>query len=236
MSTRLIVDKQEGLKESRTIGLAPQPAGLRMLASFFSYVFHPVFVPVYVVFFLVYVHPYFFAGFSPFNKVRTVGMSLVMYSLFPIVTVLLLKALDFISSIKLATQKDRVIPLIACGIWYAWICYVWWNNHKLSDGLSIPKEAVQFSLAVFLASWLGLMANIKIKISLHAISVGVMLAFIILLALSQGISFGMYISIAFLITGLVCTSRFIVSDHTPLEIYGGLAVGAGAMLVAAQFG
>ncbi len=163
-------------------------------------------------------------------------MSLVMYSLFPVVTVLLLKALDFISSIQLATQKDRIIPLIACGIWYAWICYVWWNNHKLTDGLSIPKEAVQFSLAVFLASWLALMANIRIKISLHAISVGVMLTFMVLLALSQGLSFGIYLSIALLITGVVCTSRFIVSDHSPQEVYGGLAVGMVAMLVASQFG
>ena len=163
-------------------------------------------------------------------------MSLVMYSLFPIVTVLLLKALDFISNIQLATQKDRVIPLVACGIWYAWICYLWWNNHKLNDGLSIPKEAIQFSLAVFLASWLALMANIKIKISLHAISVGVMLTFIVLLALSQGLSYGIYISAALLITGVVCTSRLIVSDHSTLEVYSGLAVGMVAMGVASQFG
>jgi len=236
MNTRLVVDKQEGLKEFRPTGLAPQHPFVRVLARFFSYLFHPAFVPVYVVFFLVYIHPYFFSGFSSFDKVRTVGMSLVMYSLFPIVTVLLLKALDFISSIQLATQKDRVIPLIACGIWYGWICYVWWNNHKLSDGLSIPKEAVQFSLAVFLASWLALMVNIKMKISLHAISVGVMLAFIVLLALSQGLSFGIYISIALLITGVVCTSRFVVSDHSPQEVYGGLAAGVAAMLIANQFG
>ena len=44
-----------------------------------------------------------------------------------------------------------------------------------------------------------------------------------LLALTQSVSFGVYISVALLIAGLVCTARFIVSDHTQKEIYGGLA-------------
>jgi hypothetical protein len=63
-----------------------------------------------------------------------------------------------------------------------------------------------------------------------------MLTFIVLLALSQGLSFGIYISAALLITGVVCTSRLIVSDHSTQEVYGGLAVGVVAMLLASQFG
>lgn len=232
MDKRLVVDKQEGLKELTPLGLSPQPAAIRALARFFSYLFHPVFIPVYVVFFIVYIHPYYFVGYNPFDKFRLAMMSVVMYALFPIVTVLLLKGLGFISSVQLLTQKDRVIPLVACGIWYGWICYVWWNNHKLSDGLSVPWDAVKFTLAVFLASWFALMANIKMKISLHAIAVGVMLTFVILIALSQTLSFGVYISIALLITGIVCTSRFVVSDHKPQEVYGGLLAGAVAMLLA----
>lgn len=232
MNTRLIVDKQEGLKELKPIGLFPQPEPIRWVARFFSYLFHPVFIPVYVVFFLVYIHPYYFVGYSSFDKLRVAMMSLVMYGLFPVVTVLLLKALDFISSIQLHTQKDRIIPLIACGIWYGWICYIWWNNHKLHDGLSVPKDAVRFTLAVFIASWFALMINIKIKISLHAIATGVMLTFMIFIGLTQALNFGAYISMALLITGIVCTSRFIVSDHTPLEVYGGLLAGAVAMLIA----
>jgi hypothetical protein len=39
-----------------------------------------------------------------------------------------------------------------------------------------------------------------------------------------------------LITGLVCTSRFIVSDHHPKEVYGGLAAGVFSMLIAYWLG
>jgi hypothetical protein len=65
---------------------------------------------------------------------------------------------------------------------------------------------------------------------------GVMLTFILLLAFSQHLNFGIYISVALLVTGVVCTSRFIVSDHYPKEIYGGLFVGGLSMLVASLFG
>lgn len=236
MSTRLVVDKQEGLKEFRQEGLSPQPDGIRFAARFFSYLFHPVFIPVYLVLFMVYLHPFLFAGMAPLNRMRVVMMAFIMYSFFPVVTVLLLKALKFIDSVQLHTRKDRIIPLIVCGIWYFWICYVWWNSHKMDDGLSIPKEAVRLSLAVFIASWVALMLNIKMKISLHAISAGVMLAFIVILAFSHQLNFGIYISVALLITGIVCTSRFIVSDHSPGEVYGGLLAGALCMIIASQFG
>lgn len=236
MSQRLVVDKQEGLKEAGQQGYSPQPEGVKAVAAFFSYLFHPVFIPVLVVAFMLYVHPYLFAGLSGFDKARVMIMSVMMYTFFPVVTVLLLKALKFIQHIQLKTQKDRIIPLIASMTWYGWLAYVWWNSNKMNDSLPIPKEAFRLALAVFIASWLALMVNIKIKISLHTIAAGVMLTFMTVLGFTQDLHFGIYISAAILITGIICTSRFIVSDHTPAEIYSGLAVGTLAMLVANQFG
>ena len=236
MSTGLIVNRKKELQDARDPGFPPQPAALRWIAKIISWIFHPVFIPVYIVLFLVYIHPYLFAGFSPWDKTRVVMMAVLMFSFFPVVTVLLLKALDFIQSIYLVSQKDRIIPLVACGVWYFWITYIWWNSNKINGSFSIPKEAVQLALAVFIASWTGLMANIKMKISLHAISMGLMLTFILLLAFSQPLHFGITISLALLIAGLVCTSRFIVSDHSPKEVYGGLALGIASMLLANLFG
>ncbi len=226
MSIRLVVDKRAGLKESREESLLPASPVLRGISHFISYVFHPVFVPVYIVLFMVYVHPYLFAGFSAFDRSRTVIMSVVMYTLFPVVTVLLLKGLKFIETLYLVTQKDRIIPLVACGVWYFWIWYVWRNFPEY------PKPAVQLALAIWISASLGLLANIVMKISLHAISMGIMLSFIMLLGFAQSLNFGIYISVAIFITGLVCTSRFILTDHTPKEIYGGLALGIMSMLIA----
>ena len=232
MNTGMMADGRSKLQEARVPVFPKQPVALRVVAKIISYIFHPIFVPLYIVLFMVYVHPYLFAGLATKDKVRIVMMAALMFTFFPLITVLLLKALDFINSVYLNSQKDRIIPLIACGVWYFWITYIWWNSNKMSDSLFIPKEAVQLALATFLASWLGLMANIKMKISLHAISTGVMLTLFVLMAFSQQLNFGSWLSIVLLITGLVCTARFIVSDHTAGEVYGGLAVGVVSMLVA----
>jgi len=230
MSARLAVDSQNKLEELREKGYSPQPAVLRIAAKIISFIFHPVFVPVYIMCFLVYIHPYLFAGFSNQNKSIAMIQAFVMFTFFPVVTVLLLKALKFINTIYLYTQKDRIIPFVACGIWYFWIWYVW---HNLPE---YPVAAVQFALGVFIASSIGLLTNIYMKVSMHAISVGVMITFILLLAFSQDISFGIYISVALFIAGLVCTARFIVSDHTQKEVYVGLFVGVVSQLLGGWLG
>jgi hypothetical protein len=230
MPSRLVIDSQNELQEFRDTGLSSQPVGLRIAAKVISYIFHPVFVPVYVVAFLIYVHPYLFAGFSDRSKSMTMLQAFVMFTFFPIVTVLLLKALKFINTIYLRTQKDRIIPFVACGIWYFWIWYVW---HNLPD---YPSAAVQFALGIFIAASIGLLANIYMKISMHAISMGIVITFILTLAFREDVSFGVYISIALFMTGLVCTARFIISDHTPGEIYIGLFVGIISQLLACWLG
>jgi hypothetical protein len=88
------------------------------------------------------------------------------------------------------------------------------------------------ALGIFLAASGGLFLNSYLKISMHGISLGVMIAFVYGLALSVESSFGVYLSIATLITGLVCTARLINTDHTPAEVYIGLAVGILGQLIA----
>lgn len=231
MDSRLAVDEHNELVELRKREFPPQPKWIRLIASIISYLFHPVFIPLYIVYFLLFIHPYLFAGYDQRNKLLVMAQAFMMLTFFPLISIFLLKALKFIESIYLHTQKDRVIPFIACMTWYFWLWYVWNNMGKSGDQADIPPEAVQLALAIFISTIIGLMANIKFKISLHGIAVGVMLTFMMLLGLSQGLSAGMYISVAVLVTGLVLTSRFVLSDHTALEIYGGFAAGIMSMLL-----
>lgn len=231
-----MVDEQNQLHEIKRAETTQQPAILRVTANIVSYIFHPVFVPVMVIWFLVYVHPYLFAGFAAQAKnISVFGAAIVSFTFFPLVTVLLLKGLKFIDTIFLRTQKDRIIPFIACMIWYFWIWYVWNNFGKTGD-IDMPREAVQFALATFISTIIGLMVNIKMKVSLHAISAGIVLTFFIIMAFTQQLNFGAWLAVVFLLTGLVCTARFIVSDHTTQEIYGGLMVGSVSMIIAGWVG
>ena len=70
------------------------------------------------------------------------------------------------------------------------------------------------------------------KVSMHAISMGIMLVFMSLLYFTQAGSFTFYMSVTFFIAGLVCTARFIVSNHTQKEIYAGLLAGGISQLLA----
>jgi hypothetical protein len=70
------------------------------------------------------------------------------------------------------------------------------------------------------------------KVSMHAISMGILVVFMGLLAFTQAGNYTIYMSLALLIAGIVCTARFIVSDHTPAEIYMGLFVGCISQLLA----
>lgn len=222
--TKLVVEKNDGLQEVAT-GQKQNPL-LRAAAVLFSYIFHPVFVPVYVIVFLLFIQPFLFVGFHEGNKVRILLQTVQMYTFYPLVSVLLLKALKFISSIKLETRKDRIIPFIICNIWYFWLWYIWRNMPQL------PTELVVFAMSVFLASSIGLLFNIYIKISMHAIAVGTAVAFLTGLSFQYPMGFGLYLSIAFLIGGAVCTSRLILNDHNPAEIYWGIATGAMAVMLA----
>jgi hypothetical protein len=197
-------------------------------AKIISVLFHPIFVPVYVVFFLINVHQGLFASFTDWGKTKVLIMAFLMYGFFPVITVLLLKALGFIDSVFLRTRKDRIIPFVACIIWYFWIWHVWRNIPEPG----YPREMVVFSFAAFFTASAGFMANIYMKVSMHALAMGTALAFIVYLAFTQGIPYGLYLSAAIMLAGLVCTARLLVSDHTQREIYLGLLIGALAVPVA----
>ena len=226
METKLVIDRNNGLSEYRETGYQPQQPAIRVAAKVISYIFHPLFIPVYIIIFLLATPSSLFSGLDRMGKILLPVQFFVMYVFFPLVTVLLCKALGFLQSIYLKTQKERIIPYIACGVYYFWMCYVLRNQPQY------PKELVQLAIAIFVASSAGLIANIYMKVSMHAMSMGILVLFVGLLAATQAANYTIYMSAVVFIAGLVCTARLIVSDHTPKEIYTGLLVGAASLLIA----
>lgn len=196
-------------------------------AILLSYVFHPVFIPLYAVLFLVYVHPSYFSGFADANKLRTIFILIQNAVFYPLFCIVLLKGVGFIDSLFLRTKKDRIIPYIACGIFFFWTFLVFKQQNVY------PRILPSFMLGVFLASSAALIANIYFKISMHAIGLGGWLGLFLVIANTNTMLMTWPIAAVLLITGLVCTARLIVSDHTVKEIYTGLFLGLLAQIVAA---
>lgn len=201
----------------------------KILSGLVSFLFHPVFVTLYVVAFLAYLHPSAFAGFSPAERSRVLMVTGLNAVFFPILTVLLLKALGFIGSVQLKEQKDRIIPLIASGIFYFWTFTVFREQQGYPDLIRI------FFLGIFLASSLGLILNIFLKVSLHAMGMGGWLGFFLLIAREGSMLMTWPLSIVLLISGLVLSVRLFVAAHSPAEIISGLVAGLITQWTAAFF-
>ena len=206
------------------------PVIVRFLAHAFSYIFHPIFIPLYVTWYLVFIHHSYFAGFG--EKAKTWVMLRVALNMvfFPLVTVALLKGVGFIDSIFLRKQRDRIVPYMAAGIFFFWMYLVFRNQPD------VPRILTSFTFGVFLSSSVALIANIYFKISMHAIGCGGMIG-LMMAVLSNNVSspFTLPLMAAIFITGIVCTSRLIVSDHTQKDIYLGLICGFICQLISAAY-
>ena len=218
-------------RTSETVIETPQPVNFagKLFGGFFSYLFHPIFVPLYVSWFIVYIHPSAFAGFSAAEKRQTMLIITLNIVFFPLISVLLLRAVGFISSIYLRTQKDRIIPYMAAGIFFFWAYIVFKQQPQY------PLLLTSFILGIFLASSVALIANIYFKISMHAIGMGGWLGIFIIIFNSNAMLMTWPLTIAILATGLVCSARLLLSSHQPKDIYMGLLVGLITQFAAALF-
>ena len=203
-----------------------QPA-LKRAAVFFSYIFHPIFIPLYAIYFLVYVHPSYFSGFSDKAKLQTVIISSLNLIFFPLVSIALLKGLGFIDSVYLKTRKDRIIPYMACGIFFFW-AYTVFKKQEM-----YPPVMATFIFGIFLASSAALLANIYFKVSMHAIGMGGWTGLFCLIAKENSMLMTWPLASVLLFTGIVCTARLLVSDHTQKDIYSGLLIGFLCQMAAA---
>ena len=202
---------------------------LRIPAKIVSYLFHPLFIPTYVFLFLMYQFPYEFMGITAWKLQLRLFMVFWWTAFFPAFAVFLLWRLKFSDSIYLRTQKERIVPFIITMVFYWWMYYL---SRNFTDQ---PEVLKFFFFGIFISTSAGVIINNFIKISLHAMAMGGALAAIILFAFFYQTQITLAISIATVLTGVVCTSRLLVSDHTNAEIYSGLIVGILCQLIGYWF-
>ena len=187
-------------------------------ARFFSYLLHPLLLVGWITLFLLYLNPSTFLGADGQERLLVL-LRVFSTSLFlPLVTVLLLKGLGFIDSIQLRTQKERIIPYVACITFFFWSYYV---AKQLDD----PGELRAFLLGLFVTAAVALYLNNYFKISMHTLGAGGMTALFVLLLLSGRLDSGFWMVVALLLAGLIGTSRLLTGSHRPFEIYAGYLTG-----------
>ena len=201
-----------------------QPAALKVLGKVVSYILHPLFIPLYVFIWLEWRFPIHFDDISARGLTFKTISVFLNTAFFPAFSVFLLRQLKFIDSIYLRTQKDRIIPYVITMIFYWWL---WYLSRNFTDQ---PDVLRFFYFGIFLNTVFGLVINNFIKISMHSMGAGTLIAFAIITMAHYETFLGADIMIITMLAGLICTSRLLLNQHSVAEIYMGLFVG-----VACQF-
>jgi hypothetical protein len=215
-----ISEKGELLEETQK-----HPAWIRIPAVFLGYVLHPVLMVGWTTLYMLFVNEQIFAGEKAAERIVIFLRLISTTTILPIVTVLLLRGLGFISTIRLKTQQERIIPLVACITFFFWSYYV---ARQLND----PPELRAFLLAMFICSSAALMLNIYQKVSLHMQSIGVVVAFFVLLLFQDSMQEPILLSASILLAGLSGSGRLITFSHKPAEVWTGFLTGFLIQLVA----
>ncbi|MBU3743181.1 MAG: hypothetical protein FGM61_01360 [Sediminibacterium sp.] len=195
------------------------PKWLSICAQLISIILHPLFIPTYVFLFLMQVVPYEFAGITSWQLTLRLFSCFWYTAFFPAIAIFLLWRLQFIQSILLKTQKERIVPFIIVMFFYWWMYYL---SRNFTDQ---PIVLRFFYMGIFLSTVVGLILNSYFKISLHGMGAGGGVAALILFSWYYALPLWPYIAVAVFLAGLITTARLIISDHSNREIYTGLVMG-----------
>ena len=201
-------------------GVRPSKSkGLRMLANIISVICHPVFFPIVMAYVIYRLQPAAYAAIAP----KQVGLWFISITvtavLFPLFSIFLMKALGFISSFKMPTTKDRIIPLMATMIFYFWVTHVF-------NTIPGPPLALKVLL---LGNFWGIivifMLNIFTKISMHTTVAGAMIGIMLVLMWNGHVNISIPLLISIIIAGVVGTARLILGAHQRGDIWLGYVIG-----------
>jgi hypothetical protein len=200
---------------------------MKFIAKFLSFLFHPLLLPTYATIIIVMANPYWFGSYKQ-GQFALLSIVTLLTFFFPVITVLLMKALDFVDDIYLRDQKQRFMPFIAIMVYYIWAFMVLRSQQ-------LPTLILWMMLGSCMAVVFAFIANIVMKISLHALGMGCLVAVIIkcvMISYSNMIPLMLFI---IFMAGIIGSVRLYLKEHEPQEIFMGYLVGFIGMMVSGWF-
>lgn len=216
------------------------PRPIVFLARTISFILHPIFLPTLLCVALYYLTPAAFADIARLPTLRGVSMlwirliSLVLITVFfPLLAIVLMKALGFIKSIYMRDPKERIIPLIATMTFFFWAYLVYSHPLKMGDHIyTVPPLVPVILFGSFLIIVAIFMVNIFFKISMHATAAGGAIAFGLILLLTAPANMLIPFFLFVIVAGIIGSSRLLLNEHRPSEVWFGYLLGFIVQMVA----
>lgn len=195
----------------------------------------------YMLVILLLVNPYQFGVYSISDQGKLLLLVFLSTFAMPAFALFLMRSLNMITSIRLHDRHERIGPYIITGVFYLWMFINFKHNQ------SIPFSLTVASLGATIGLFGAFFFNNFTKISAHAVGMGGLIGISTINSLylsfdtftmntwffgALEISTNFVIVLVILLAGMVCTARLLLKEHTPGQVYGGLAVGLISMFIA----
>lgn len=190
------------------------------VASFISHLFHPLLMATYgclIVFFGLTDTIYFI--FTPLRLKLILTLVIFAFTfLLPVLNLLILYKLNYISSLKIENRKERTYPLLMTALCYFGLFYM---IHDFNIWPAIKLFVLGAGLCILFTA----IINLWWQISAHMIGVGGLIG--ALLAICWFMQMPILIAICgcLIMAGSIGFARLKLKAHTPAQVYLGFIFG-----------
>lgn len=194
---------------------------MKQLANFISYVFHPLLMVTYacLVLFFVLTNTIYYV-FTPLNtKIVFTCVVFAFTCLLPILNVLVLHKLNYISSLKINNKEERTFPLLITALCYFGLFYM---IHDFNIWPAIKLLILGAALCIFFAA----IINIWWQISNHMIGIGGIFGMLYAMSYFMQIPLFLVLTWCLFVAGFVGFARLVSNAHTSSQVYIGFIFGA----------
>ncbi len=193
---------------------------MKSFANFISYLFHPLLIATYgclLIFFGLTNSIYY--AFTPLKLKCIITLTVFAFTfLLPVLNMLILYKLNYITSLKLENRKERIFPLFMTALCYFGLFYMVYD-------LGVWPAVKLFILGAGICILLTAIIHLWWQISAHMVGIGGMIG--VLLALSYFLQLPLFaaLSLCIILAGIIGFSRLFLNSHTSRQVYAGFILG-----------
>lgn len=189
----------------------------KQLSIFISTIFQPLLMPIYSIAFL-FVYTYFRLIFIQDFWIIIAPAIIFSFAL-PALLIYVLYKLKMVSDLSLKKRKERFLPYLITLISYSFMIWLYYK-------MGMPKWFLMLSLASIAIMFVATIITFWWKISAHMLGAGGLVGGVLAVCFFVEKSNPYYLfMVAFVIAGMIGTSRLILKRHTLGQVIAGFLVG-----------
>ena len=184
--------------------------------KFISTILHPIVLPTLGVFlYFVFVSQ----SFEKRLQLIVLGLVFALTYVVPVLLLLFLRNFGFIKDFQVSTIKERRFPVIFM------IFLLYFLGNTIIQIPTIRNLGILFYGTSLSLICIYILFSVKLKSSLHLVSMGNMIGFFLIMTNINSLSMLPIIILLILLSGILASSRLYLKAHTPVELLIGFSLG-----------